>query len=137
MTDKAETSPPPQSPQRAPRLQHELLVAYRAPGAPVLTSDWAVNLSGGGMFINTSAPLPVHSRIELVISLPDAPAPLELSGRVARVSAADNPENHTAGMGIEFVDVDDDKRARIERFVTRLRQALPELTGASAGEAKK
>jgi type IV pilus assembly protein PilZ len=134
MTEKVESSP---SPQRAPRLQHELMVAYRAPGSPAFSTHWAVNLSGGGMFINTSAPLPVHSPIELVISLPDGPAPLELSGRVARVSAADNPENLTAGMGIEFVDVDDDKRSRIERFVTRLRQALPELSGAPAGEAKK
>lgn len=134
MTEKVESSP---SPQRAPRLQHELMVAYRAPGGPVFSTHWAVNLSGGGMFINTSAPLPVHSSVELVVSLPDARAPLELNGRVARVSAADNAEHHTAGMGIEFVDVDDDKRERIERFVTRLRQELPELTGTPAGDPRK
>ncbi|HET9449713.1 MAG TPA: TIGR02266 family protein [Aggregicoccus sp.] len=134
MTEKTET---PQAAQRAPRLQHELMVAYRAPGSPVFSTHWAVNLSGGGMFINTSSPLPVNSPLELVLSLPDGAPPLELSGRVARVSAADKPEHHPAGMGIEFVDVDDDKRSRVERFVTRLRQALPELSGGPAGEAKK
>ena len=134
MTEKTETPP---SPQRAPRLQHELMVGYRTAGSPVFSTHWAVNLSGGGMFINTSAPLPVNSLLELVISLPDAAAPLELSGRVARVSAAANAEQRTAGMGIEFVDVDDDKRERIERFVTRLRQELPELTGAPAGDTRK
>ena len=131
MTEKVESSP---SPQRAPRLQHELMVAYRAAGGPVFSTHWAVNLSGGGMFINTSAPLPVHSSVELVVSLPDARAPLELLGRVARVSTADNAEHHTAGMGIEFVNVDDDKRSHIERLVTRLRQ---ELSGAPAADAKK
>lgn len=29
-------------------------------------------------------------------------------------------------MGIEFMDVDDEKRARLERFVNRLRAELPE-----------
>jgi type IV pilus assembly protein PilZ len=131
MTQKTET---PQGPQRAPRLQHELMVAYRAPGNPVFSTHWAVNLSGGGMFINTSSPLPVESPVDLVLSLPDAAAPLELSGRVARVTGTESPP---AGMGIEFVDVDDDKRSRIERFVTRLRRELPDLSGGAAGEAKK
>jgi len=121
MTEKSET---PKGPQRPPRLQHELMVAYRVPGGPLFSTHWAVNLSGGGMFINTSTPLAVNSPLELVISLPDGAAPLELSGRVARVAASEHP---TAGMGIEFVDVDDDKRSRIEHFVTRLRQALPDL----------
>ena len=29
-------------------------------------------------------------------------------------------------MGIEFMDVDDEKRARLERFVDRLRAELPD-----------
>ena len=131
MTEKVETPP---GPQRAPRLQHELMVGYRVPGTPGFSTHWAVNLSGGGMFVNTSQPLPVGTALELVISLPDAPAPVELTGRVARVSAADNAEQQVAGMGIEFVNVDDVKRSHIERLVTRLHQ---ELSGAPAADAKK
>jgi type IV pilus assembly protein PilZ len=111
-------------PRRAARLQHELLVAYRTVDGFI--TDWAVNISRGGIFINTRKPLAVGTTVRLIISLPDTAFPFDLSGRVARVNEFDNPSNQVPGMGIEFVDVDEDKRERIERFVDRLRQELPE-----------
>jgi len=68
----------------------------------------------------------VGTTVRLIISLPDTAFPFELTGRVARVAEFNNPSNQVPGMGIEFVDVDDEKRARIERFVERLRKELPE-----------
>src|SRR6187549_4017412 len=118
--------------RRADRLQHELLVAYRTVDGFI--TDWAVNISKGGLFINTRNPLAVGTTIRLIISLPDTAFPFDLSGRVMRVNEFDNPSNQVPGMGIEFVDVDDEKRARIERFVERLRKELPD--GQSA-EMKK
>ena len=117
--------------RRADRLQHELLVAYRTVDGFI--TDWAVNISQGGIFINTRKPLAVGSQVRLIISLPDTPFPFDLTGRVARVNEFDNPANQVPGMGIEFVDVDDDKRARIERFVERLRTELPD----SGSKARK
>jgi len=118
--------------RRAHRLQHELLVAYRTVDGFI--TDWAVNISRGGIFINTRNPLAVGSTVRLIISLPDTAFPFDLSGRVTRVSEFDNPSNQVPGMGIEFVDVDEDKRSRIERFVERLRKELPE---AQATRQKK
>src|SRR5579872_2094142 len=100
------------STRRADRLQHELRVAYRTVDGFI--SDWAVNISRGGIFINTRAPLSVGSTVRLIISLPDTQFPFELTGRVARVNEFDNPANQVPGMGIEFVNVDDEKRMRIE-----------------------
>ncbi|MGQ0508488.1 MAG: TIGR02266 family protein [Myxococcaceae bacterium] len=114
--------------RRADRLQHELLVAYRTVDGFI--TDWAVNISRGGIFINTRNPLAVGTTVRLIISLPDTAFPFDLSGRVMRVNEFDNPSNQVPGMGIEFVDVDDEKRARIERFVERLRKELPEPTAA-------
>src|SRR5499427_1313358 len=114
----------PQKGRRANRLQHELLVAYKTVDGFI--TDWAVNISRGGIFINTRKPLAVGTTVRLIISLPDTAFPFDLSGRVARVNEFDNPSNQVPGMGIEFVDVDDDKRERIERFVDRLRKELPE-----------
>jgi type IV pilus assembly protein PilZ len=111
-------------PRRADRLQHELLVAYRTVDGFI--TDWAVNISRGGIFINTRNPLPVGTTVRLIISLPDAAFPFDLSGRVTRVNEFDNPSNQVAGMGIEFIDIDDEKRGRIERFVERLRKELPD-----------
>lgn len=110
--------------RRADRLQHELLVAYRTVDGFI--TDWAVNISRGGIFINTRNPLAVGTTVRLIISLPDTAFPFELTGKVTRVAEFNNSSNQVPGMGIEFVDVDDEKRARIERFVERLRKELPE-----------
>lgn len=115
--------------RRADRLQHELLVAYRTVDGFI--TDWAVNISRGGIFINTRKPLAVGTLVRLIVSLPDTAFPFDLTGRVARVSDFDNPDNQVPGMGIEFVDVDDEKRSRIEKFVDKLRQELPDAGSKS------
>ncbi len=122
MPEKAEKS---KRPRKADRLQHELLVAYRTVDGFI--TDWAVNISRGGIFINTRNPLSVGTTVRLIISLPDTAFPFDLSGRVTRVNEFDNPSNQVPGMGLEFLDVDEEKRARIERFVERLRKELPDL----------
>src|SRR5260370_27000191 len=89
-------------------------------------SGWAVNICGGGMSIKTRIPLAVGTAVRLIISLPDTAFPFDLNGRVTRIAEFNNPSNQVPGMGIEFVNVDDEKRARIERFVDRLRKELPD-----------
>jgi uncharacterized protein (TIGR02266 family) len=112
------------STRKSERLQHELLVAYRTVDGFI--TDWAVNISRGGIFINTRNPLAVGSVVRLIVSLPDAAFPFDLTGRVIRTHAHDPESEEMAGMGIEFMDVDEDKRARLERFVERLRKELPD-----------
>jgi uncharacterized protein (TIGR02266 family) len=110
--------------RRSDRLQHELLVAYRTVDGFI--TDWATNISKGGVFINSRSPLPVGTTVRLIISLPDTAFPFDLTGKVTRVSEYSNSVNEAPGMGIEFVDVDEDKRVRIERFVEKLRAELPD-----------
>ncbi len=117
--------------RRHQRLHHELLVAYRSVDGFI--TDWATNISKGGIFINTRKPHPVGSLVRLIISLPDAAFPFDLTGRVMRINEFDNPANQVPGMAIEFVDVDDDKKARIERFVDRLRKELPDPVDPGPG----
>jgi uncharacterized protein (TIGR02266 family) len=110
--------------RKSERLQHELLVAYRTVDGFI--TDWAVNISRGGIFINTRNPLAVGSIVRLIISLPDAAFPFDLTGRVIRVHPADSNSDQVPGMGLEFVDVDEDKKSRLARFVDRLRAELPD-----------
>ncbi len=114
-------TPPPSSP-RAPRIENEMTVAYEA-GGGFLTAP-AVNLSRGGLFINTQRPLAVGTSVRLLLSLPGADAPVDLGARVARVSESQASASPGPGMAIEFVDVDDEKRSRIDGFVENLRQTL-------------
>jgi uncharacterized protein (TIGR02266 family) len=121
---------PEKSSTRAPRLEYELPVAYSSVSGFV--TDWAVNLSRGGMYINTDKPLPVDTVVRLLVTLPGAHFPVELTGRVTRSNAPGAPgATQSPGMALEFVDVDDDKRSRIGEFVERLRaELLPEQPGA-------
>jgi uncharacterized protein (TIGR02266 family) len=120
MADKTEKK---NTPRQAPRLEHELLVAYKTVDGFI--TDWATNISRGGIFINTPNPLAVGTTVRLIISLPDAAFPFDLSGRVTRVNELNNP-SQVPGMGIEFIGIDDAKRDRIQRLVDRLRKELPE-----------
>ncbi len=110
--------------RKSERLQHELLVAYRTVDGFI--TDWAVNISHGGVFINTRNPLAIGSVVRLIVSLPGADFPFDLTGRVIRVQPYDPDGGQVAGMGLEFIDIDDDKRTRLERFVETLRKELPD-----------
>jgi uncharacterized protein (TIGR02266 family) len=108
--------------RRATRLHHEIPVAYRSVGS--FLTDWATNISQGGLFINTRKPLPVGTAVKILVQLPGASFPFQLEGRVTRVTEFDNRANMVPGMGVEFTGVDDAKRRDIEAFVARLRRDL-------------
>ncbi len=104
------------------RLHHELPVTYRSVGS--FLSDWATDISRGGLFINTSKALPVGTTVRLLIQLPDGQLPVDITGRVTRVAGLDDAPNSAPGMGIEFTDLDGAKRQEIEALVERLRDTL-------------
>lgn len=108
--------------RRAARLHHEIPVAYRTVGS--FLSDWATNISQGGLFINTRKPFPVGTEVKIIIQLPDAAFPFDITGRVRRVEAVGNPTNAAPGMAVEFTELDRTKREKIEAFVQRLRRDL-------------
>jgi len=111
--------------RRATRLHHEIPVAYRSVGS--FLSDWATNISHGGLFINTRKPLPVGTPVKILVQLPGTKFPYELAGRVTRITEFDNKSNMVPGMGIEFTEVDSGKQQEIADFVARLRRDLDEV----------
>jgi uncharacterized protein (TIGR02266 family) len=110
--------------RRATRLHHEIPVAYRSVGS--FLSDWATNISQGGLFINTRKPLPVGTPVTIIVQLPGAKFPCELAGRVTRITEFDNKANMVPGMGIEFTTLDAARTQQIAEFVSRLREQLDE-----------
>lgn len=97
------------------RLPAEVKVDYRTVGSFI--TDYTKNISRGGLFIRTSLPLEVGERIRLRITLPDGDAPFALDGVVKWVSTIRDREKHPPGMGIEFVDFDEDVKEQLERLV--------------------
>jgi type IV pilus assembly protein PilZ len=116
--------PSTENKRRAARLHHEIPVAYRSVGS--FLTDWATNISHGGLFINTRKPLPVGTDVKILIQLPGAAFPYQFEGRVTRVSEFDNRANMVPGMGVQFTDVDEPRRREIEAYLERLRRELEE-----------
>jgi len=110
--------------RKAERLHHEIPVAYRSVGS--FLTDWATNISQGGVFINTRNPLPVGTEVKILIQLPGVQFPSQLEGRVTRITEFDNHANQVPGMAVEFTAVEEPMRQEIEVFVDRLRKSFDE-----------
>ncbi len=78
-------------------------------------TDYSRNISPHGLFVQTSLPLPVGEQIRIRLSLPDGDAPFALDGVVVWTSDRRSSEN--PGMGVEFLDFDDDTRNRVEELI--------------------
>ena len=67
-----------------------------------------VNMSIGGLFLETKRPLTPGTELKLEFSHPDKNDLIVCQGRVAWVNRLDSPidQTHPLGMGIEFVDLD-------------------------------
>jgi uncharacterized protein (TIGR02266 family) len=111
------------------RVHSEIRVQYRTVGS--FLSDYVLNLSKGGMFIHTANPLPPESLVRLVFSLPGVPFLFDVTGKVKWAQKDFDDEDNLPGMGIEFVQLDQRVRMRIEAHVEKLRQEQP------AGEAER
>lgn len=77
---------------------------------------YSVNLSRGGLFLETDEDLPTGSHVDLDFRVPGAEL-LGISGMVTWRRPPDSPEG-PAGLGIEFQDVAPTLGAAIDRLVT-------------------
>ncbi|WP_027715584.1 TIGR02266 family protein [Desulfuromonas sp. TF] len=89
----------------APRVPSRLRINYGVEGRDVLT-DYSVNLSSGGVFIETADVLPADTPLFLEFTLPESDRTIRCKGRVAWVN---HPEKILSphlppGMGVQFLD---------------------------------
>ncbi len=89
-----------------------------------MTSDsnfyvgFANNISEGGLFVATHQMVEVGSTVDLRFELPgeDEPVVVEAEVRWQR-TAVDYDSGILPGFGVQFGDLDDETRARIERYI--------------------
>lgn len=84
-----------------------------------LRSGCALDLSAGGLFVETSKLLPVGTVIHIELPLPDLEQPHRVQGRVAWVN---HPEwvkkpKLPAGMGIQFLPLDQPTQAALAKLL--------------------
>jgi uncharacterized protein (TIGR02266 family) len=105
-----------------PRAESEIRIEYRS--VDNFVADYALNISKGGLFIQTEHPLPRGTRVRLVFSLPDLPVIFDLSGVVQWINRAGSEE--PCGMGIQFLNLDEKIRQRIEKHIKSIRAQRPQ-----------
>lgn len=92
-----------------------LLIDYEAKDS--FKSDYTTDISGGGLFIQTHAPLLIGTEMELKIAFPRIPKFIEIKGVVVWIN--ENPtSNKPPGMGIKFIGLKEEDR----RFIDSLAQ---------------
>src|SRR5438105_3914206 len=99
--------------RRAPRVAHEVMVAVR--GDRGHFTGWGTNLSASGVFVNTSSPPPAGDEVQVLLQLPGVPE-CKLRGRVAWSRGA----GEEPGMGVQFLQLDEETRQVIAQMVERL-----------------
>ncbi len=101
----------------SPRAPVTVRVDYSTIDA--IFSEFTRNINEGGLFIETERPLPLDEQVQLHFRLPGIDDSFKVSGRVAWIQEAgvEGP----AGMGVEFENLDEGARLRIDEIVQALR----------------
>ena len=104
----------------SPRADFVIRVNYQTVDS--LFSEFARNINDGGVFVETDAPQPIGTSVELEFKLPGADRPVEVVGNVVRSVSVDQIEpDGIAGMAIEFENLSSDARQQINEIIQKLR----------------
>ncbi len=102
------------------RLDTKLTVKYGDVASFI--SDYALNISRGGMFITTKEPLKVGTTISIEFDIPDITVPIQVKGRVSWINAPQEIKgtNLIPGMGIEFQSLTDEEQKKLDNFIDKI-----------------
>lgn len=100
------------------RVPIQLLVDYKANGNYLF--DFCKDLGAGGVFIQTTKPLPTGATIDLTFTIPDSKETLITKGKVIWVQEpVAERSDLTPGMGVQFDGFSVEQRRLLEDFVQR------------------
>jgi uncharacterized protein (TIGR02266 family) len=75
------------------------------------------DISEGGLFVSTYNLQPIGSTINLEFNLPDSEEPIKAQGVVRWLKEANPDVEMEPGLGVQFTNLSDVDRRRIEHFV--------------------
>jgi len=112
---------PHDDPRRAfPRYNVRFAVRFASVQDFVL--EYAANISAGGVFVHTQEPPPLKTVVQVEMELPGGADPVPARGMVVhRVTKQEAEQRGTlAGIGVQFVDADDQFRQRIDAAIAHI-----------------
>jgi c-di-GMP-binding flagellar brake protein YcgR len=94
-----------------------------APGPP--STGVSVNLSGGGLLLESPELYPEGALLDLTLEIPDGEAAAEVRSEVIRDAGRAAPgARATWFLAVEFLSVDDETKDRITRYIYLLQRAV-------------
>jgi uncharacterized protein (TIGR02266 family) len=105
--------------ERRRSLRAPVVVRIEYATVDALFSDFTRNVNEGGVFIETDCPAELDSVVHLRFRLPGTRENIKVAGRVAWIEPG--ADGQPQGMGVEFENLTDADRARINAIVLRLR----------------
>ncbi len=84
-------------------------------------AGFSENIGDGGLFIQSWAAHNVGDRLTIRVTLPDSDLPLEIVGEVRWMRTYDKHNDTPPGIGVAFIKLSPDARARIESFLKHRR----------------
>lgn len=106
--------------RNVPRIPAKLRVTHGRENEHTL-SDYSINFSSGGMFIETTRVFPQGTEIQLEFELPESSSVINSKGRVAWTNYPEQPSNPSlpGGMGIQFLNLTPEELTVIRDFIKR------------------
>jgi uncharacterized protein (TIGR02266 family) len=109
----------PTASRETPRVEADFRVSYTT--IDQLVVAYCSDLSKGGMFLATDHMLPIDAVVRLCLELPEGSSELNVLARVAYVRTPEDIAaggEKPAGMGVQFIDLDDDTLMLVETFIS-------------------
>jgi|WetSurMetagenome_2_1015567.scaffolds.fasta_scaffold559236_2 uncharacterized protein (TIGR02266 family) len=101
-----------------PRYRTKIAIYYGS-GERQLMTDYSINMSTGGIFIETSSPMPQDSTLFVKFSLPVSNTHITCKTKVAWINEPGNikAKELPTGMGLQFIDLSLEKIHFIREFI--------------------
>jgi type IV pilus assembly protein PilZ len=110
--------------RQSPRVDTNIEIMFKEKGSFI--KSYMRNVSNGGIYIKTDAPLPIDGRVNLKMKLPDIEESMEIQGRVVWINPKSGNNSFPPGMGIQFVTIRTDHKDFIDRFVEKHQREIVE-----------
>ena len=104
--------------RKDPRAPITMQVSYHS--SETFKTDYVQNLSKGGLFIQTTSPLPRGTPLKVVLPITCPPRIIEAEGVVTWVQNASQSDRGVSGMGVQFTAIDPGDRVFIENQVATI-----------------
>lgn len=109
---------PPHEQRRYDRVPKKIQIAYQTPRT--LEKHYLSNVGQGGVFVPTQNPLNRREKFKLRLILPDGGESMEVLCEVAWTRKEERTtakETYPQGMGVKFINLTDEDRARIMKIL--------------------